>query len=106
MEPISVNRVIGAPPGYVGYEEGGQFTEDVRRKPYAEILCDEIENAHHHVFNALLQVLDDGLLTDQGRGHLRVVTNQIPAASSATSPAPAMRVAVVCSRLGPNRLTR
>lgn len=68
MEPISVNRLIGAPPGYVGYEEGGQLTEAVRRKPYAVILFDEIEKAHHDVFNALLQVLDDGRLTDgQGR---------------------------------------
>src|SRR3954451_9197669 len=68
MEPISVNKLIGAPPGYVGYEEGGQLTEAVRRKPYAVILFDEIEKAHHDVFNALLQVLDDGRLTDgQGR---------------------------------------
>ena len=68
MEPISVNRLIGAPPGYVGYEEGGQLTEAVRRKPYAVILFDEVEKAHHDVFNALLQVLDDGRLTDgQGR---------------------------------------
>src|SRR5215210_4743812 len=68
MEPISVNRLIGAPPGYVGYKEGGQLTEAVRRKPYAVILFDEIEKAHHDVFNALLQVLDDGRLTDgQGR---------------------------------------
>ena len=64
MEPISVNRLIGAQPGYVGYEEGGQLTEAVRRKPYAVILFDEIEKAHHDVFNALLQVLDDGRLTD------------------------------------------
>jgi ATP-dependent Clp protease ATP-binding subunit ClpB len=68
MEPISVNRLIGAPRDYVGYEEGGQLTEAVRRKPYAVILFDEIEKAHHDVFNALLQVLDDGRLTDgQGR---------------------------------------
>src|SRR6266536_1603823 len=68
MEPISVNRLIGAPPGYVGYEEGGQLTEVVRRKPYAVILFDEIEKAHHDVFNVLLQLLDDGRLTDgQGR---------------------------------------
>src|SRR5881296_4449070 len=68
MEPISVNRLIGAPPGYVGYEEGGQITEAVRRRPYAVILFDEIEKAHHDVFNVLLQILDDGRLTDgQGR---------------------------------------
>ncbi len=68
MEKHAVSRLIGAPPGYVGYEEGGQLTEAVRRKPYSVILFDEIEKAHHDVFNALLQVLDDGRLTDsQGR---------------------------------------
>jgi ATP-dependent Clp protease ATP-binding subunit ClpB len=68
MEKHSVARLIGAPPGYVGYEEGGQLTESVRRKPYSVILLDEIEKAHHDVFNVLLQVLDDGRLTDgQGR---------------------------------------
>ncbi len=61
---ISVSRLIGAPPGYVGYEEGGQLTEAVRRKPYSVILFDEIEKAHPDVFNILLQVLDDGRLTD------------------------------------------
>ncbi|NBC24941.1 MAG: AAA domain-containing protein, partial [Bacteroidetes bacterium] len=64
MEKFSVSRLIGAPPGYVGYEEGGQLTERVRRKPYSVILLDEIEKAHPDVFNILLQVLDDGLLTD------------------------------------------
>jgi ATP-dependent Clp protease ATP-binding subunit ClpB len=68
MEKHSVSRLIGAPPGYVGYEEGGQLTEQVRRKPYAVILFDEVEKAHPDVFNALLQVLDEGRLTDgQGR---------------------------------------
>ncbi|RXZ44197.1 ATP-dependent chaperone ClpB [Crenobacter cavernae] len=68
MEKHSVSRLIGAPPGYVGYEEGGQLTEQVRRKPYSVILLDEIEKAHPDVFNILLQVLDDGRLTDgQGR---------------------------------------
>jgi ATP-dependent Clp protease ATP-binding subunit ClpB len=68
MEQHSVARLIGAPPGYVGYEEGGYLTEAVRRRPYAVILLDEIEKAHHDVFNVLLQVLDDGRLTDgQGR---------------------------------------
>ena len=68
MEKFSVSRLIGAPPGYVGYEEGGQLTEAVRRKPYAVILFDEIEKAHPEVFNVLLQVLDDGRITDsQGR---------------------------------------
>jgi ATP-dependent Clp protease ATP-binding subunit ClpB len=68
MEKFSVSRLIGAPPGYVGYEEGGQLTEAVRRRPYSVVLLDEIEKAHPEVFNVLLQVLDDGRLTDnQGR---------------------------------------
>lgn len=68
MEKFSVSRLIGAPPGYVGYEEGGQLTEAVRRKPYSVVLLDEIEKAHPDVFNILLQLLDDGILTDsQGR---------------------------------------
>ena len=68
MEKFSVSRLIGAPPGYVGYEEGGQLTEAVRRKPYSVVLFDEIEKAHPDVFNVLLQVLDDGRVTDsQGR---------------------------------------
>jgi ATP-dependent Clp protease ATP-binding subunit ClpC len=64
MEKFSISRLVGAPPGYVGYEEGGQLTEKIRRKPYAVILLDEIEKAHPDVFNMLLQVLDDGYLTD------------------------------------------
>jgi ATP-dependent Clp protease ATP-binding subunit ClpB len=68
MEKHTVARLIGAPPGYIGYEEGGQLTEAIRRRPFAVILFDEIEKAHHDVFNVLLQVLDDGRLTDsQGR---------------------------------------
>ena len=68
QERHTVSRLVGAPPGYVGYEEGGQLTEAVRRKPYSVVLFDEIEKAHHDVFNTLLQVLDDGRLTDaQGR---------------------------------------
>jgi ATP-dependent Clp protease ATP-binding subunit ClpB len=68
MEKHTVSRLIGAPPGYVGYEEGGQLSETVRRRPYSVVLFDEIEKAHHDVFNVLLQVLDDGRLTDgQGR---------------------------------------
>lgn len=67
MEKHTVSRLIGAPPGYVGYEEGGQLTEKVRRKPYSVILLDEIEKAHHDVFNVLLQILEDGRLTD-GKG--------------------------------------
>ena len=68
MEKHTVSRLIGAPPGYVGYDEGGQLTEAVRRKPYSVILFDEIEKAHHDVFNVLLQVLDDGRVTDS-QGH-------------------------------------
>src|SRR5690606_31450923 len=64
MEKFAVSRLIGAPPGYVGYEEGGQLTEKIRRKPYAVILLDEVEKAHPDVFNMLLQVLDDGYITD------------------------------------------
>ena len=64
MEKYSVSRLIGAPPGYVGYEEGGQLTEKVRRKPYSIVLLDEIEKAHSDVFNILLQVMDEGRLTD------------------------------------------
>jgi len=70
MEKHSVARLIGAPPGYVGYEEGGYLTEAVRRRPYSVILLDEVEKAHSDVFNILLQVLDDGRLTD---GHGRTV---------------------------------
>jgi ATP-dependent Clp protease ATP-binding subunit ClpB len=70
MEKHSLARLIGAPPGYIGYEEGGRLTEAVRRRPYAVILLDEIEKAHREVFNVLLQVLDDGRLTD---GHGRTV---------------------------------
>ena len=68
MEKFSVSRLLGAPPGYVGYDEGGQLTEKVRRRPYAVVLFDEIEKAHPDVFNILLQILDEGRLTDaQGR---------------------------------------
>jgi ATP-dependent Clp protease ATP-binding subunit ClpB len=67
-EKHTVSRLVGAPPGYVGYEEGGQLTEPVRRRPYSVVLLDEVEKAHPDVFNALLQVLDDGRLTD-GQGH-------------------------------------
>ena len=76
MEKHSVSRLIGAPPGYVGYEEGGQLTEAVRRRPYTVVLLDEIEKAHRDVFNALLQVLDDGRLTD-GQGRTVVFTNTV-----------------------------
>jgi ATP-dependent Clp protease ATP-binding subunit ClpB len=68
QERHTVSRLVGAPPGYVGYEEGGQLTEAVRRRPYSVVLFDEIEKAHTDVFNILLQVLDDGRLTD-GQGH-------------------------------------
>jgi len=76
MEKHSVSRLIGAPPGYVGYDEGGQLTELVRRRPYSVVLLDEIEKAHPDVFNALLQVLDDGRLTD-GQGRTVDFTNSI-----------------------------
>ena len=71
MEKHAVSRLIGAPPGYVGYEEGGQLTEQVRRRPYAVILFDEIEKAHPDVFNVLLQMMDDGRLTDGKGPHRR-----------------------------------
>jgi ATP-dependent Clp protease ATP-binding subunit ClpC len=77
MEKFSVSRLVGAPPGYVGYEEGGQLTEKVRRKPYSVVLLDEIEKAHPDVFNILLQVLDDGQLTDSlGRRGTRDIKKQ------------------------------
>ncbi len=76
MERHSVARLIGAPPGYVGYEEGGRLTEAVRRQPYCVVLLDEIEKAHRDVFNVLLQVLDDGRLTD-GKGRTVDFTNTI-----------------------------
>lgn len=87
MEKYSVSRLIGAPPGYVGYEEGGQLTEAVRRKPYSVVLFDEIEKAHPDVFNVLLQVLDDGRITDsQGRtvdfkNTILIMTSNIGSAS-------------------------
>ncbi len=76
MEKHAVSRMIGAPPGYVGYEEGGQLTEHVRRKPYSVVLLDEVEKAHPEVFNVLLQVLDDGRLTD-GKGRTVNFTNSV-----------------------------
>jgi ATP-dependent Clp protease ATP-binding subunit ClpB len=84
MEKHSVSRLVGAPPGYVGYEEGGQLTEAVRRRPYSVVLLDEIEKAHPDVFNTLLQVMDDGRLTDgQGRtvdfkNTVLIMTSNIP----------------------------
>jgi ATP-dependent Clp protease ATP-binding subunit ClpB len=89
MEKHSVSRLVGAPPGYVGYEEGGQLTEAVRRRPYAVVLLDEIEKAHSDVFNTLLQVMDDGRLTDgQGRtvdfkNTVLIMTSNIPVSSRA-----------------------
>ena len=76
MEKHSVSRLIGAPPGYVGYDEGGQLTEAVRRRPYAVVLLDEVEKANPEVFNVLLQLLDDGRLTD-GQGRTVDFTNVI-----------------------------
>jgi len=76
MEKHAVSRLIGAPPGYIGYDEGGQLTEAVRRRPYAVLLFDEIEKAHPDVFNVLLQLLDDGRLTD-GQGRTVDFTNTV-----------------------------
>jgi ATP-dependent Clp protease ATP-binding subunit ClpB len=76
MEKHSVSRLVGAPPGYVGYDEGGKLTEAVKRRPYSVVLLDEIEKAHHDVFNILLQVLDDGRLTD-GQGRTVDFTNTV-----------------------------
>jgi ATP-dependent Clp protease ATP-binding subunit ClpB len=76
MEKFAVSRLVGAPPGYVGYEEGGQLTEAVRRRPYAVVLLDELEKAHPDVFNILLQVLEDGRLTD-GQGRTVDFTNVV-----------------------------
>ncbi|HEY2142204.1 MAG TPA: AAA family ATPase [Solirubrobacteraceae bacterium] len=91
MEKHSVSRLVGAPPGYVGYEEGGQLTEAVRRRPYAVVLLDEIEKAHPDVFNTLLQVMDDGRLTDgQGRtvdfkNTVLIMTSNIPVGAPAAN---------------------
>jgi ATP-dependent Clp protease ATP-binding subunit ClpB len=97
QERHTVSRLIGAPPGYVGYEEGGQLTEAVRRRPYSVVLFDEIEKAHPEVFNVLLQLLDDGRLTD---GHGRtvdfrntvVIMTSTSAASGSRTAYPARRV--------------
>jgi ATP-dependent Clp protease ATP-binding subunit ClpB len=78
MEKHSVSRLIGAPPGYVGYDEGGYLTEAVRRRPYSVVLFDEIEKAHPEVFNVLLQILDDGRMTD---GHGRPWISRTPSSS-------------------------
>ena len=91
MEKYAVSRLVGAPPGYVGYEEGGQLTEAVRRRPYCVVLLDEIEKAHPDVFNLLLQVLDDGRLTDsQGRvvdfkNSVIIMTSNVGATGMTTS---------------------
>ncbi len=92
MEKHSVSRLVGAPPGYVGYEEGGQLTEAVRRRPYSVVLLDEIEKAHPDVFNTLLQVMDDGRLTDgQGRtvdfkNTVLIMTSNFPVSETAEEP--------------------
>ena len=93
MEKHAVSRLVGAPPGYVGYDEGGQLTEAVRRRPYSVVLLDEIEKAHADVFNVLLQVMDDGRLTDgQGRtvdfkNTVLIMTSNIPGGRSRASEA-------------------
>ena len=96
MEKHSVSRLVGAPPGYVGYEEGGQLTEAVRRRPYAVILLDEIEKAHPDVFNVLLQLMDDGRLTD-GQGRTVDFTNTVVIMTSATSVPVATRQQVMAA---------
>ena len=104
MEKHSVSRLIGAPPGYVGYDEGGVLTEAVRRRPYQVILFDEVEKAHPDVFNVLLQVLDDGRLTDgQGRtvdfkNTLIVLTSNLGSAHLAALQATASRPRRCASR--------
>jgi len=91
MEKYAVSRLVGAPPGYVGYEEGGQLTEAVRRRPYSVVLLDEIEKAHPDVFNLLLQILEDGRLTDsQGRmvdfkNTIIIMTSNVGATGMSTS---------------------
>ena len=103
-ERHTVARLIGSPPGYVGYDEGGQLTEAVRRRPYQVVLFDEIEKAHPEVFNALLQVLDDGRLTD---GHGRTVdfrnTLIIMTSNVGTQFLPQARRASASGRQGPRR---
>jgi ATP-dependent Clp protease ATP-binding subunit ClpA len=84
MEKHTVSRLVGSPPGYVGYEEGGQLTEAVRRKPFSVVLFDEIEKAHPDVFNVLLQVLDDGRLTD-GQGRVVYFKNTVIIMTSNTA---------------------
>lgn len=91
MEKHSISKLIGSPPGYVGYDEGGQLTEKIRRKPYSVVLFDEIEKAHPDIFNALLQVLDDGILTDSQGRHIDfsntviIMTSNIGASTKSTS---------------------
>ena len=86
MEKFAVSRLIGSPPGYIGYEEGGQLTEAIRRRPYAVILFDEIEKAHPDVFNVLLQVLDDGRLTDSKGRTVNFANTVIILTSNLASP--------------------
>lgn len=101
MEKHSVSRLVGAPPGYVGFEEGGQLTEAVRRKPYSVVLFDEIEKAHLDVFNILLQVLDDGRLTDSKgvtvdfKNTIIILTSNIASSRILESPKEQRRVVVM-----------
>lgn len=94
MEPHSVSKLIGSPPGYVGYDDGGQLTERVRRKPYCVILLDELEKAHEDVFNILLQVLEDGRLTDS-RGRSVDFRNTVIIMTSNTGAKSASRTSVM-----------
>ena len=103
MEKFAVSRLIGAPPGYVGYEEGGQLTEQVRRHPYSVILFDEVEKAHPDVFNILLQVLDDGRITDSpvSYTHLDVYKRQASSWPPTPPGALRMRSSCICARSPP-----
>ena len=95
MEKFTVSRLVGAPPGYVGYEEGGQLTENVRRKPYSIVLLDEIEKAHPDVFNILLQVMDEGRLTDS-YGRMVDFKNTVIIMTSNIGTPPAERIWTWC----------
>ena len=93
MEPHSVSKLIGSPPGYVGFDDAGQLTEQVRHKPYSVILFDEIEKAHPDVFNLLLQVLDDGVLTDSHGLHVNFENTILIMTSNAGNNAKAPTIA-------------
>jgi ATP-dependent Clp protease ATP-binding subunit ClpC len=97
MEKHTVSRLVGSPPGYVGYEEGGQLTEKVRRKPFSVVLFDEVEKAHPDVFNTLLQILEDGRLTDS-QGRVVDFKNTVLIMTSNLGPATSPRASTSVSR--------